>query len=101
MIYGQIFLIVLALCLLTLILMTLLNTQKELANNQNQKLYQSFKFKYKHPIRAKQFAVENQVSLAKAKQFLEDKIKEFGGIILTKNNDTEYHFDISDDENAF
>lgn len=101
MTYEQIFFTVLALCVLPIVLIPFLNTQKELANNRNQRLYQSFKFKYKHPIKAKQFAVENQISLAEAKQFLEDKIKEFGGIILTKNNDTEYHFDISDDENAF
>lgn len=98
---DQIFLIVLALCFLTLILIIFLNTQRELANQQKQRLYQDFKFKYKHPISAKRFAIENQVSLAEAKQFLDDKIKEFGGIVLDKNSDTEYSFDIANDDNSF
>lgn len=64
------------------------------ADTQNQKLNIAFKYIYKKPINAKEFAIENQISLAKAKTFLDDKLHEFGGITLNKNDDIEYHIAI-------
>ena len=57
--------------------------------------------RYKKPIGVKKFAIENYISLKQSKQFLDNKLLEFGGIIVSKHGDTEYHFDILDDENAF
>ena len=65
------------------------------ADTQNQKLNKAFKCIYKKPISTKKFAVENEISLAKAKTFLDDKLHEFGGITLNKNDDIEYHIAIS------
>ena len=65
------------------------------ADTRNQKLNMAFKYIYKKPISAKEFAIENYISLKQSKQFLDDKLLEFGGIVVTQNGDNEYHFDIS------
>lgn len=71
------------------------------SNTKNRDLDIEFKRRYKKPIGVKKFAIENYISLKQSKQFLDNKLLEFGGIIVSKHGDTEYHFDILDDENAF
>ena len=65
------------------------------ADTKNKKLDTDFKYRYKKPISAKEFAIENYISLKQSKKFLDNKLLEFGGIVVTKNGDSEYHFDIS------
>ena len=65
------------------------------ADTKDSKLNISFKYRYKKPISAKEFAIENCTSLKQSKRFLDNKLLEFGGIVVTKNGDSEYHFDIS------
>lgn len=65
------------------------------ADTRNKKLDIDFKYRYKKPITAKEFAIENCTSLKQSKRFLDDKLLEFGGIVVPKNGDSEYHFDIS------
>lgn len=65
------------------------------SDTRNKKLNRDFKYRYKKPISAKEFAIENYISLKQSKKFLDDKILEFGGIVVPKNGDSEYHFDIS------
>lgn len=63
--------------------------------SDTQELNRDFKYRYKKPISAKEFAIENYISLKQSKKFLDDKLLEFGGIVVPKNGDSEYHFDIS------
>ena len=65
------------------------------ADTKNRKLDTDFKYRYKKPINAKEFAIENYISLKQSKKFLDNKLLEFGGIVVPKNGDSEYHFDIS------
>ena len=65
------------------------------ADTRNKKLDIDFKYRYKKPISAKEFAIENYISLKQSKKFLDNKLLEFGGIVVPKNGDSEYHFDIS------
>ena len=65
------------------------------ADTKNKKLDTDFKYRYKKPISAKEFAIENYISLKQSKKFLANKLLEFGGIVVSKNGDSEYHFDIS------
>jgi hypothetical protein len=65
------------------------------ADTRNKKLDTDFKYRYKKPISAKEFAIENYISLKQSKQFLDNKLLEFGGIVVPQNTDSEYHFDIS------
>ena len=65
------------------------------ADTKNKKLDTDFKYRYKKPISAKEFAIENYISLKQSKKFLDNKLLEFGGIVVPKNGDSEYHFDIS------
>ena len=65
------------------------------ADTRNKKLDIDFKYRYKKPISAKEFAIENCISLKQSKQFLDNKLLEFGGIVVSQNGDSEYHFDIS------
>ena len=65
------------------------------ADTKDSKLDISFKYRCKKPISAKKFAIENCISLKQSKRFLDNKLLEFGGIVVTKNGDSEYHFDIS------
>ena len=65
------------------------------SDTKNQKLNTDFKYRYKKPISAKEFAIENYISLKQSKRFLDDKLLEFGGIVVSQNGDNEYHFDIS------
>jgi hypothetical protein len=65
------------------------------SDTKNRKLNTDFKYRYKKPISAKEFAVENYISLKQSKQFLDNKLLEFGGIVVSQNSDSEYHFDIS------
>ena len=64
-------------------------------DTKNRKLDTDFKYRYKKPINAKEFAIENYISLKQSKKFLDNKLLEFGGIVVSKNGDSEYHFDIS------
>ena len=64
-------------------------------DTKNRKLDTDFKYRYKKPISAKEFAIENYISLKQSKKFLDNKLLEFGGIVVSKNGDSEYHFDIS------
>ena len=65
------------------------------SDTRNKKLNGDFKYRYKKPISAREFAIENCISLKQSKKFLDDKLLEFGGIVVPKNGDNEYHFDIS------
>lgn len=65
------------------------------SDTKNKKLDTDFKYRYKKPISAKEFAIENYISLKQSKKFLDNKLLEFGGIVVPKNGDSEYHFDIS------
>jgi hypothetical protein len=65
------------------------------SDTKNRKLNTDFKYRYKKPISAKEFAIENYISLKQSKQFLDNKLLEFGGIVVSQNSDSEYHFDIS------
>jgi len=65
------------------------------ADTKNKKLDTDFKYRYKKPISAKEFAIENYISLKQSKKFLDNKLLEFGGIVVPQNGDSEYHFDIS------
>lgn len=65
------------------------------ADIKNSKLNISFKYRYKKPISAKKFAIENCICLEQSKKFLDNKLLEFGGIVVPENGDNEYHFDIS------
>jgi len=65
------------------------------ADTKNRKLDTDFKYRYKKPISAKEFAINNYISLKQSKQFLDNKLLEFGGIVVPQNSDSEYHFDIS------
>ena len=64
-------------------------------DTKNRKLDTDFKYRYKKPISAKEFAIENYISLKQSKKFLDNKLLEFGGIVVPKNGDSEYYFDIS------
>ena len=64
-------------------------------DTKNRKLDTDFKYRHKKPISAKEFAIENYISLKQSKKFLDNKLLEFGGIVVPKNGDSEYHFDIS------
>ena len=65
------------------------------ADTKDSKLNISFKYRYKKPISAKKFAIENCISLEQSKEFLDNKLLEFGGIVVPENGDNGYHFDIS------
>lgn len=65
------------------------------SDTKNRKLNTDFKYRHKKPISAKEFAIENYISLKQSKQFLDNKLLEFGGIVVSQNSDSEYHFDIS------
>ena len=65
------------------------------ADTRNKELNRDFKYRYKKPISAKEFAIENCISLKQSKKFLDNKLLEFGGIVVPQNGDSEYHFDIS------
>lgn len=65
------------------------------SDTKNKNLNIAFKYIYKKPISAKEFAIENCISLKQSKKFLDDKLLEFGGIVVPQNGDSEYHFDIS------
>jgi hypothetical protein len=65
------------------------------ADTRNKKLGIDFKYRYKKPISAKEFAIENCTSLKQSKRFLDNKLLELGGIVVSQNGDSEYHFDIS------
>ena len=65
------------------------------ADIRDKELNRDFKYRYKKPISAKEFAIENCISLKQSKKFLDNKLLEFGGIVVPKNGDSEYHFDIS------
>ena len=65
------------------------------SDTKNRKLDTDFKYRYRKTISAKEFAIENYISLKQSKKFLDDKLLEFGGIVVFKNGDSEYHFDIS------
>lgn len=65
------------------------------SDTKNSKLNTSFKYRYKKPISAKAFAIENYISLEQSKEFLDNKLLEFGGIVVPQNGDSEYHFDVS------
>ena len=65
------------------------------SDTKNRKLDTDFKYRYKKPINAKEFAIENYISLKQSKKFLDNKLLEFGGIVVPENGDNEYHFDIS------
>jgi hypothetical protein len=65
------------------------------ADTKDSKLNINFKYRYKKPISAKEFAIENCISLEQSKEFLDNKLLEFGGIVVPQNGDSEYHFDIS------
>ena len=71
------------------------------SDTKNRKLDTDFKYRYKKPISVKEFAVENYISLKQSKQFLDNKLLEFGGIVVPKNGDSEYHFDIAVNKNVF
>ena len=65
-------------------------------DTKNRKLDTDFKYRYKKPISAKEFAIENYIPLKQSKKFLDNKLLEFGGIVVPENGDNEYHFDISE-----
>lgn len=65
------------------------------SDTKNKNLNIAFKYIYTKPISAKEFAIENYISLKQSKEFLDDKLLEFGGIAVPQNGDSEYHFDIS------
>lgn len=66
------------------------------SDTKDSKLNISFKYRYKKPISAKEFAIENCISLEQSKKFLDDKLLEFGGIVVPENGDSKYYFDISE-----